>query len=64
MTPKKNASPAVALRAALADYTKATYGVAIESYSEEWVNSPDGDPRYPYEGLELVHLFNRLASAT
>jgi hypothetical protein len=53
--------PRASLRAALAAYIRATYGVTIEQYRDTWLNSPDGDTRYPFEALHLVDIYDSLA---
>jgi hypothetical protein len=53
--------PRATLRAALASYVRATYGVAIEQYRDAWRNAADGDTRYPFEALHLVDIYDSLA---
>ena len=49
------------LRAALASYVLATYGVRIAEYRSAWFDAPEGDERYPFEELHLVDIYDSLA---
>jgi hypothetical protein len=53
-----------ALLVALDAYSRDKYGVPIEKYSAAWLGEPDGGTRYPWEALDLVHVFNGLNEGT
>ena len=61
MTSKKTASPAEALRAALAAYVLSTYGIPIEGYRDAWFKAGSSDARYPFETLHVVDFYDSLA---
>jgi hypothetical protein len=57
---KKETDIAAALRAALAAYIRETYGIPITSYREAWFNGGDGDPRYPFEVLYIIDVYDSI----
>ena len=56
--PIKKPDARAALLDALDAYVRDKYGVPIEKYSAAWLTEPDGGTRYPFDALDLVHVFN------
>jgi hypothetical protein len=49
-----------ALRAALVAHVREVYGVPITQYRDFWLEAPDNDTRFTFEGLDFQRLYEML----